>query len=218
MSTQEDCDLYLAQLLAQVGSILTGASDASVKAQFFDVLREFFDNSNAWLETINFVVVSNSLDYPLTPISGRILRLAGVVDQNNVQQNAVMAIPGIVHFLYPYTNTQPMTAMVVKNVDKPLECFPPDFPDWFLPAYGLGVQDGILGKMMAQPGNSWSDRATAMYHLQRFRDSMMHARVATRLANKVGGQAWAYPQQYRTTSQRGGVSTFNVNPAPTPLR
>ena len=214
MSEPNTSDLYLTQLLGQAKTILTGASDIETKVQFFDVLREFFDQSNAWQEWIDVTVIPDLLVYQLQPSSGRILRLWGVIDGNNVAQNAVMPIPGTLQFLYPYTDVQTLRAVVVKNVDGPLECFPPDFPEWLLPQYGLVLLDGMLGRMMAQPGQSWSDRQTAVFHLQRFRDGYCHARVATRLANAVGGQAWAYPQQFRASTQRGGISTFNVNPYP----
>lgn len=218
MSEPNKADFYLTQLLGQAKVVLTGASDAEMRVQFFDVLREFFDNSNSWLENIGITVIPHLLDYQLQPLSGRIIRLNGVYDQNNVPQNAVMPVPGLLHFLYPYNDVLPMSAIVIKNVDGPLECFPPDFPEWLLPQYGVGLLDGILGRMMAQPGQSWADRATATYHLQRFRDCYCKARVATRLANTVGAQAWAYPQQFRASTQRGGVSTFNVNPSPMPPR
>jgi hypothetical protein len=219
MNDERNCDRDLQALLGQANSILAGTSDAQLKVVFFQVLQEFFDNSNCWTEVIPIAVVPNLLDYQIDPISGRILRLLEVVDQNNVPQSAIMSTPGWVHFIYPYTNPQPMTAVVAKNVsDFSLECFPPDFPEWFLPQYGLGVLAGVLGNFMIMPGNTWTDMGVGKFQLQRFRDAMMHARVATKYQNKVGAQAWAYPRQFRTTTQRGGVSTFNVSPPPTPLR
>lgn len=212
VSAQED-DNYLTMLMGQARTILSGASDAELKVQLFDVLREFFDNSNAWLEDIGFTVIPDALDYQVSPVSGRILRLNGVVDQSNVPQQAVLILPETIRFLYSYSTVQPMTAVVVKNVTGPLECFPPVFPEWLLSTYGLGLLDGVLGRMMVQPQQPWSNQAAGIFHLQRFRDQMMHARVATRQMHTVGAQAWAFPQSFRTSSQRGGVSTFNVNPS-----
>ena len=216
MSTNDDN--YLVKFLGQAKVILTGASDAELRVQLFDVLQDFFDLSNAWQEAIRFTVVPTSLTYPLEPLSGRILRLSNVIDQNNVAQQAVMPVPGLVQFLYPYSNVQPMTAIVVKNVTDPLDCFPPDFPTWLLPSYGIGLLSGVLGNMMAQPGQSYSNPQMGMFHLQKFRDAAMHARVAMMRMNTIGAQAWAYPQQFRVTGQKGGVSTFNVNPSSTTPR
>ena len=204
---------YWDRLMGQAGTILTGASDAELRVQLFDVLEEFFDGSNCWQENIGFTVIPDTLEYPLLPLSGRILRLYGVLDQNNVPQQAVMPTIGTVRFLYPYTNIQPMTATVVKTVTDPLTCHPPHIPDWVLPAHGRAVLNGILGNMMLQPGFSYSNPPLAQFHLQRFRDGIAHARVAAMRASTVGAQSWAYPQQFRVRGQRGGISTFNVHPA-----
>jgi hypothetical protein len=209
---------YWVKILGQADTALMGASQAAMQAQLFDVLDEFFNDSNCWQENIGITVIPGLLDYPLHPSTGRILRLYGVLDQNNVPQSAVMPVIGTVHFLYPYTNTQPMTAIVVKNVTDPLECVPPHIPDWVLPAHGQAILSGILGNMMLQPGQSYSNPTLAQFHLTRFRDKIARARVAMMRANTVGSQAWAYPQQFRVTGQKRGMSTYNVNPTPTPLR
>jgi hypothetical protein len=203
---------YWLKLFGQLQANLTGVSRAEMEVQLFDVLQEFFDGSNCWTEPITVPVIANIQDYPLIPIHGRILRLWGVVDQNNVPQAAAMPEIGTLHFFYPYTNPQPMTATVVKNVTDPLLCSPPHIPDWVLPAHGLGILHGIMGYLMLQPGMSYSNAALGNFHLTKFRDAIAHARVAKMRANSIGSQAWAYPQQFRVTRQRGGVNTFNINP------
>jgi hypothetical protein len=215
MNNNDDpCGFYWQKLLGQTKVILTGASDVELKVQLFEVLQEFFDQSNCWQETIRFVVVPDTLTYPLTPTSGRILRLYGVIDQNNVSQPALMPEIGTIQFQYPYTNTQTMTARVVKTVTDPLSCYPPGIPDWILPVHGLGLLHGMLGNMMMQPGQSYSNPQQSGFHLQKFNDSKAHARVAMMKMNTVGAQSWTYPQTYRTYGQKGGVSTFNVMPTP----
>jgi len=212
---------YLAKLLGQATVILTGSTDAELKVTLFDTLQEFFGDSNCWQEWIQFTIVPQMQDYPIAPVTGRILRLMGVFDQNRVPQQAIMSDIGTVSFLYPYTTVQPMWACVVKNVTDPLEeCFPtpPYQPDWVLPAYGVGIMSGLLGNMMLQPGQSYSNQTLATYHLRKFRDAISHARVEAMRANTVGAQAWAYPQQFRTFGQKGGVSTFNINPSPQTAR
>jgi hypothetical protein len=192
---------------------LTGASDALLRVQLFDTLEEFFDGSNCWMESIQFTVVPDLLDYKLYPVSGRIIRLDSVIDQNNVPQSVVMPEVGTVRFQYPYTDVQPMVANVVKNVTDPLSCFPPHIPDWVLPAHGLKILHGIIGNMMLQPGQSYSNPPLANFHLAKFNDGISGAYVSSSKMNTVGAQPWAFPQQFRVSSQRGGVSTFNVHPA-----
>ena len=206
---------YWRKVFGQAKVALQGASDIELKVQLFDVLEDFFDNSNCWREVIPLAVIPNTLDYPIYPTEGgRILRLYGVLDQNNVQQQAVMSKIGTVTFLYPYNNTQPMSAIVVKTVTDPLCCFPPGIPDWLLPAFGRGITHGLIGFMMLQPGQSYSNIQMANFHIQKFRDSWAHARTAMMKMATVGAQTWMFPQQFRTFSQKGGVSTFNVLPTP----
>ena len=212
MSDDNETDRYWAKIVGQAAVALTGASDALLKVQLYDTLEEFFDGASCWKESINFQVIPETLDYQLYPQSGRILRLADVLDQNGSPQQAVMPIPGHIQFLYPFTDAQPMTAVMVKTVTDPLLCFPPHIPEWMLPVHGLGILHGLIGNMMLQPGQSYWNPTLAMYHLRRFGDAVGHASTAASQANKIGVQAWAFPQQFAVRGQRGGVSTFNVHP------
>jgi hypothetical protein len=213
--SKKDCDLYLRKILGESNVILSGASDAQLRVQLFDTLEEFFDGSNSWQELLSITVVPDTLDYALIPANGgQIIRLLGVYDSNRVPQAATMPDINTLHFLYPYNNTQSMTAIVVKNVTDPLKCYPPFIPDWVLPVHGRGILAGILGGMMIQPGTSYFNPTLANFHLRKFRDAISKARVATMKANAVGTQSWVFPQAYRTSSQKGGVSTFNVYPTP----
>jgi hypothetical protein len=213
--SKKELDRYWRKLLGQAEVTLSGASRVELRVQLYEVLEEFFDLSNCWQEGIPFTVVPEMMNYPIYTASGRILRLNGVLDQNYVTQAAVMPEIGKISFLYPYSNTQTMTAIVVKTVTDPLCCHPPSgVPDWLLPVHGIGLFHGVVGKMMLQPGQSYSNPQVANYHLQKFRDAWAHARVAVARANTIGTQNWVFPQQFRVTSQKGGVSTYNVLPTP----
>lgn len=211
--TQEQRD-YWGKLMGEAAVFLTGASDSQMRVQLFDVLDEFFNESCCWTETIKFMVVPDALDYPLVPLSGRIVRLEEVLDQNNVPQQAIMPEIGTVRFLYPYTQVQPMTAMVVKTVTDPFNCSPPNVPEWLLPSYGRGIMYGIIGHMMLMPGMPYSNPPLGQFYLGKFSNAINGAMVASVKANKIGAQNWAYPQQFAVTGQRGGVSTYNVLPTP----
>jgi hypothetical protein len=213
--SEDPCDAYWAQLMGQANVSLSGASDVGLKVQLFDTLQRFFDESNCWQEVIKFPVIPDTLDYPLIPMKGgRILRLLGVLDQLNVPQPAIMPEIGIVQFMYPYSNVQDMAAVVIKTVTDPLQCFPPGVPDWLLPTHYLTLLSGVLGGMMLQPGASYSNPQLANYHTQKFRDGIAHARTAMIRANAVGSTSWCFPRSFHTSSQKGGVSTFNVIPTP----
>lgn len=212
MSKGDEAERYWAKLVGQANVILAGASDAELRVQLFDVLQEFFDGSNCWREAISFTVIPESLEYQLMPLAGRVLRLLAVIDQNSVTQAAVMPTIGTVQILFPVSVPQQMTAVVIKSVTDPFQCFPPHIPDWVLPAHGLGILHGLIGTMMMQPGQSYSNQQMGAFYWGKFRGAIAHARVATMKANAVGAQAWAFPQQFSVRGQRGGVSTFNVHP------
>lgn len=214
MNHREEQEQYWDKLLGQARVSLPGISDAELQVQLFDVLAEFFDVSNCWGEVITFMVIPQTLDYPLQPLSGRILRLSAVLDQNLVPQPAIMPEIGTIHFQYPYVTTQPMTAFVIKTVTDPFSCYPPHIPEWMLPVHGLKLLDGILGRMMLQAGFSYSNPPLAQFHMKRFYDGMAAAYVAAGRANTVGAQRWMFPQSFRVFGQKGGVSTYNVHPSP----
>lgn len=205
---------YWAKLIGQAKVALIGSSSVQLKVQLYDTLEEFFDGSCCWTENIGFVAIPDTLDYPLQPIGGRILRLSAVLNQHNLPEPAVMPEIGTVHFLYPYTQVQPMTAIVVKTVTDPLACYPPNIPEWILPKHGLTLLHGIIGNMMMIPAQSYTNPDMAKFHIGKFSDGINAAMVAASKANTIGAQPWMFPQSHRTSSQRGGISTYNVHPSP----
>jgi hypothetical protein len=221
--SRSDQRAHMTLVINQVQVKLVGASMPAIKAELFDVIREFLDDSSSWIESIQFWVLPNTLDYPLTPSGGQIIRLAGVVDTNNVPQQALMPTLGTVSFLYNYSQSQLMTAGVIKTVD----CPPyygvsspndigrgdpqglPVVPDWLFPIYGKIIQDGVVGHMMLTPNKSYTDQTNGTRFTMQFRNGVNKARVAALRRNTMGSQAWSYPQTWRTRNQRGGVSTGN---------
>jgi hypothetical protein len=214
MARKNELNAYWGKLMGRAKVMLLGVSDAQLRAQLFDVLDEFFDGSNCWIENINFTAIPDTLDYPLKPAEGRIVRLEAVLDQHNMQQQAIMPDIGTVHFLYPFSQSQPMTAIVVKTVTDPLCCYPPHIPDWILPKWGTVLLHGLVGGVMMTPAQSYTNPQMAQFYLGKFNDGISAAFVAASKANTVGAQPWVFPQSHRTSSQRGGISTYNVHPSP----
>jgi len=214
MARKNEFNAYWGKLLGQAKVGLMGASTTQLKVQLFDVLHEFFDQSCCWTELINFTAIPDTLDYPLKTTQGRILRLEAVLNQHNHQEQAIMPDIGTVHFLYPFTQQQPMTAIVIKTVTDPLVCYPPNIPDWILPKHHQVLLHGLLGQMMMIPAQSYSNPQLAQFYMQKFNDGITGAYVASVKANTVGAQTWMFPQSHRSSSQRGGISTYNVHPSP----
>jgi hypothetical protein len=214
MTKTKEFDAYWGKLIGSAKVYLMGASSRQLQVALFDVLNDFFDGSNCWTEAVNFTVIPEALDYPLRVTKGRIVRLEAVLDQHSTQQQAIMPDIGTVRFLYPYTQTQPMTAVVIKTITDPFECYPPNIPDWILPKHGLVLLHGLIGSMMMLPAQSYTNPEMAKFYLGKFSDGISGAMVAKDKANTMGAQTWAFPQSHRTSSQRGGISTYNVHPSP----
>jgi hypothetical protein len=214
MKKKDEFNFYWGKLMGQAKVGLIGASDAQLRVQLYDVLHEFFDQSCCWAECINFTVVPDMLDYPLQVTQGRILRLEAVLNQHNFREQAIMPDIGTIRFLYPYSQVQPMTAIVVKTITDPMTCYPPNIPDWILPKHSQVLLHGLLGHMMMIPAQSYTNPQLAQFYMGKFNDGTTGAYVASLKANTIGTQSWMFPQSHRTSTQRGGISTYNVHPSP----
>ncbi len=199
------------QLMNQARIKLPGSSDAGVKLELYDVMKEFLKDSNAWTEDISLVVRPNTTDYTLTPDEGQIIRLVGLWDEKMIPIPAFMPTFGTIRLVNQATTvtTQPTwTVRVVKNITLPTTRDDvPVGPDWLLTVYSLDILDGLLGKMMGQQNKSYSNATMATYHLRRFRTAIQGARTAAIRQNTQGAQEWAFPRGWASSTQRGGVST-----------
>lgn len=201
------------QFITQAQMKLTGASEVGIKAELYDVMKEFMSDSDAWQEDIQFIPQAAVTDYALSPREdGQIIRLVGVWDDKGIPVPAFMRNFGTIKMLHAPQNTGTATtqwfARVSKTITLPTSSkLLPIGPDWTLRVYSVHLLDGVLGKMMGQQNKSYSNSVTSAYHLRRFRTAIQITRTAAARANIKGGQTWAYPQSFASGSQRGGVST-----------
>lgn len=207
---------------------LTGASDAGIKNQLFEVFSEFFDVSSCWQETLDINGYAGTTDYDLTVSEGQIIRLGSVLASSNYATAALLlaaeaANNGASLGLYPVaafmpefgqmklvnasSNPQALRVTVIKNVVLPnsKDDFPVA-PDWVIPKYGRHILDGLFGQMMAQPQKAYSNIELSVYYKKRFQEGIDRARVAALRANTFGAQAWQFPGQFRTRSQKGWMN------------
>jgi hypothetical protein len=206
----------------QVRVKLPGSSDAGIKAETFDAIREFLKDSDAWTETLTIpILVATSTNenrtYTMIPQhGGNIIRLVGVWDPNLVPIPAFMPFAdedgkGVQLVLVNSVNTaQDFSVSVAKNIALPAgKDDVPIAPSWLFTHFGSYIQDGVLGRMMGQLAKSYSNSTSSVYHLRRFRDGIAQAKSQTRKQNTFGAQAWSFPQGFAAGGQRGGVSTAN---------
>ena len=200
---------------------LVGASDAMIRTVMFDVFHEFFNDSSLWLEAIPGQLFPGTKFYFLEPGNpqslgdpfpvGVITSLAGLVDYNHFPVSAEMPEPPILQLQFQQSNEVSVFATVIKNVAIPHENELPRIPHWAVEVYEPYLLAGIKGLMMMQADKPYSDPKLGMVMYQRFRQGVSIGRVRALRRNTYGGQAWAYPQSFRTASQRGwGVSVGNT--------
>jgi hypothetical protein len=202
------------RLMNQARVKLTGASDAALKGELFDVLQEFYDRSSAWLESLLIPVIPNVVVYDLVPTNGQAIRIVSIVqiDPSNPLTPANLRGGKMPNFGQVVLDEIPAIAAtfqvtVALNVSLPVDSN--GFPitsDWALSIYSTGILDGLLGRMMSQPNKSYSNPSMGLYHLKKFEAVINQARVATIRNNAMGTQAWVFPQTFRTSGQRGGIS------------
>jgi hypothetical protein len=208
VSTQDDIN----QLIGQARVKLVGVTEAALKLELFDVLKEFFDYSSVWSEDVSIIIAGDGVtrEYSVVPNGGTIIRLAGVVDANGFVQPAIMPTPGTILFATAFTVAQTFTATVIKNVDSPLpKSGFVDVPEFVLKLHGIGILDGLLGRKMMETAKPYTDQKRGEYYLRRFITETSKARTAALRRNTFGTQAWSYPQSFQTRTQKGGTTLGN---------
>ena len=201
------------RLMNQARVKLPGASEEGLKGELFNVINEFLDVTNAWFEWMQIPIVAGQQAYTVNPQKGgMIIRLVCIFDPNKVILPAHMAElhpPGAdIWLTWPQNVTMTGNGMFIKNVILPNSRDNiPDAPSWLFPMYERYIEAGLLGTMMAHPSKGYTNMASSVYQLKRFRDGMAVVKTAVARSNLVGGQSWRFPSAYRTNSQRGGVST-----------
>lgn len=203
---------------------LPGSSDAGIKVVLWNVIKEFLQDSNAWIEQQPLNVISGTQDYSITPLDGgQTIRLVAVLDGFNVAVNATMQNFGTLNVRTKIQVTSvpvtpgtpivlsaqnPWTVFLVKNIALPKTRDDiPICPAFVLQVYSNYIEAGVMGRMMSQKNKSYSDPQLGKEHLMRFKDGVNIARNDAWNQNILGGQRWMYPRQFSVASQRNGVST-----------
>ena len=196
-------------LLTRAKIELTGASDAMIRSKFYEVFNEFLSESSLWQERITGEIFPHTVEYWVEPQetpAGVILLLDSVCDRIGVPIPAAMPKRGFVHLQCAPTTEQTVHIYVTKTCAIPHDNDMPQVPWWVINQYEVYLLSGVLSKMQLQKGRSYSDPILGRENYTQFRNGVAIARSNALHKNTFGRNAWSYPQQMRTTSQRGGVS------------
>lgn len=199
---------------------LAGASDAMIRLTMYDVFHEFFNDTSIWLESISGQLMPGTKSYYMVPgqvqslgdpfPEGKIIGLLGVVDFNQWPVSAQMPEPPIVELQFQQSNQVSAWVTVIKTVKVPHSSGIPDVPHWVISTYEPWLLAGIKGKLQLQADKPYSDPKLGMLNYQTFRQGVNIGRVRAMRRNTWGSQAWSFPDNYRTKSQRGwAVSSGN---------
>lgn len=198
---------------------LVGASDAMIRSVMYDVLREFFNDSSVWKETIPGILVPGVNLFWLEPGNpqsvldpfprGVIIGFAGLVDFNQFALGADMPEPPVMRLQFAQDSPLPSWATVIKTVEQLRHDDLPEVPYWVVQTYEQWLMRGVIGQLQLQDDKPYSNPKLGMLNYQYFRQGVNTARVRALRRNTFGTNAWVYPQNYRVYSQRGGVSVGN---------
>lgn len=186
---------------------LPGALDNAIQLELFATLTEFFQDTNIWVEDVEFAVTPTNDSYLDNPDAytyelqilegGAINRLIGVVDSSGFAQRATMPTPGYVLLAYSPNKSDTYTARVAKTITDPVTRDGyPVFPEWVLNKYGSDILDGVLGRMMGQIAKPYTSPQVALFHLRKFQQSVNKARAEAMHGNVYRGQNWRFPQTF----------------------
>ena len=186
---------------------LPGALDSALKLELFVICEEFLRDTNAWKEllpftatpaTDTFILAPEDYTFELTvPAGTKCLDLFGVYDANERKRYASMPVPGSVILEDSPPESMTLYAYVSLSVSDPngLDGFP-QLPDWITERHWPCLLDGLLYRMMSQPGKPYTSSQTALYHGRLYHRRKTQAKVEATRNNLYGAQTWSFPQTF----------------------
>jgi hypothetical protein len=197
------------RLMDNARTNLPGSLDGPIQLEFFNVLNDFFQKSNLWVEDITFPVGASNVQGSTVGIAsgdgGAINRLMYVLDADNSHRRMTMPEPGALLFVDVPNAAATWTARVSLTVIDPipetgrLAGFP-QAPDWILRKYNNGLLSGLLGNMMAQVAKPYTNPKLALMHMRKYSQALANARSEARHQNLYAVQTWRFPVGFATNS------------------
>jgi len=202
---------------------LPGATEDALQLEMFQMLDEFFKDTNVWMEDIDMAIPGNDIPgtiyyvVPSTPsVIDRLMWVFGVPADNKTLRGepvgAVMQVPGELVLGFQPSSTVTYRVTVALSVQDPTQKDGyVSFPAWILAKYRLILLDGLLGRMMSQPNKPFTNAQMSVFHMRKFSTGKAQVRVEVARSNTFRRQAWAYPA-FARGSQRGfshGTGSFS---------
>ena len=213
-----DSNSSLVRIIDSARVRLPGALDGTIRMEFFGVAREFLQRSNIWREEIPFVVVPSVAQYELIgEHRGLVNRLVWVEgprqaftttpERAGPPRPAALLRTGVlnaeIRIDWLPSQNEIWIAHVALTVADPTDHLGlPFMPDWIVEKYAAALTDGLVSRMAAIPLKPYTNKALAAYHGREFRAGTNLAKNEAAHGNVLGGQAWAFPQGFRSRTQK----------------
>ena len=196
---------------------LPGATDGVLQLELFNTMDEFFKKSNVWNEDIDTPIggkdPANTIYY-VTPSTAslidKLLWVYEVPTSTSIGRGAgigaSMSTPGELVLQTQPSSAKTYRVTVALTVQDPTSrAGIVQFPAWVLAKYREAILNGLLGKMMSQPGKPYSNTQLSVFYMRKFISMTASARVEWTRNNTYRTQAWAFPSDFSRGSQRGGT-------------
>ena len=174
---------------------LPGAVDAGIMLELFSAVKEFFTDTHAWGDEIDFETNETDTDYVIAPAFGSIVRLFDVVDPEGRPVEASMPLPGVIRIFSDVPSGTICRAKVSLTVADPTDPGDqPQMPLWVFSRYHTVLLDGLLGRMMSQPAKPYSNSQAAVIRIRRFNRGVAVARTEVLREYRYNGRRWRFPK------------------------
>lgn len=189
-------DSRLSRLMDDLQLQLPGALLGAIQAELRNTLRDFFINTNIWLEDVDVKTKANVVSYDITPTSpGTPVRLMKLTNADDLPVRYA-TMPEFGQLLLANAPSQPekwfaRVAITVSGAkDKEGN---PYFPMWVLDRYYDTILAGVLARMMAQSAKPYTNQQMAGYHQKQYLRGKAGAKHQGNVENTFGGQRWRFP-------------------------
>ena len=207
-------------LFERVKSEIPAVPDVLLRHQINATAIDFTTDTNTFVEEVPVNVVPNTAQYPLTFIDGgKACRLLLVYDPNLVKDGSytwadasiTMRIPGILRLARVPTQPQAWVAVVAKSCGTPQVTtdIPPkptgylEIDSWIVDRYYDTMYYGVMWLLQRMPAKPFRDPKAAAENYAQYTSGKSTAKANDQWKNIYNGQAWMYPQAFRTITRKG---------------
>lgn len=188
-------DSRLSRLFDDLQMQLPGALLPAIQIELKNTLREFFIDTNTWIEEVRIKTKPNTILYDIGTNNSVPVRLLSLQNADgSYVRYATMPEMGTLLLAHAPSNTERWNAKVAATVPSTMDKEGnPLFPKWVLDRYYDAILAGVLARMMSQSAKPYANPQMAMFYLRRYTSEKSKAKHEGNMQNTYGGQRWRFP-------------------------